>query len=588
MARQKTQRSEKTTSKREAVPQVQAKRHPFHLEFLNQAQKMAWGAFDQHDMLFLLGPAGVGKTQLATAFAISEILSKRKKKIILTRPVVESGENLGFLPGTFEEKIHPYILPILDCIERCVGKEGPQRDLIDKSIEIAPIAYMRGRSIINSENLITPNGLKPMGEIELGDLVIGSSGKPCEVVGVYPQGVLPIYEIGFSDGTKSICSADHLWNTMTLNEKRHNKGYTTKSTKQIMETVKNKHNQKVHRVPIVSGPVEFNSQEVLIDPYVLGVMLGDGHIGKSKLRLSTKDIEVLETCRNRIPSNLEIKYAKEYDYRIVSKDNKNDLLNHFAEYELIGSLSHNKSVPDEYKFNNSKVRLEVLQGLLDSDGWICKHRSGNVRIQYCSTSKKLAEDVEFLVRSLGGLAYKRKREFSEKDNHEHKGRIIRHVHPSYVVDIMMPINPFKLKRKSEQFENNQTFTKLISYVKPVGEAECTCITVDSQDQLFLTNNFIVTHNTFNDSVCIFDESQNATASQLKLFMTRFGENSKVIITGDPNQSDLRLADQGLLHIVNKLEDLPGVGVIYFKASSIVRHPLIAAILERLEEKISDQ
>jgi phosphate starvation-inducible PhoH-like protein len=90
--------------------------------------------------------------------------------------------------------------------------------------------------------------------------------------------------------------------------------------------------------------------------------------------------------------------------------------------------------------------------------------------------------------------------------------------------------------------------------------------------------------TIDNAVCIFDEAQNATKAQLKLFMTRFGENSKIIITGDPYQSDLRRDDQGLMHVVKRLEDLPGVGVIYFKASSIVRHPLIAAILEKLEKE----
>jgi phosphate starvation-inducible PhoH-like protein len=119
---------------------------PFHLEFKNQAQKMAWGAFDQHDVLFLLGPAGTGKTHLACAFAISEILAKKKRRIILTRPIVEAGESLGFLPGTFDEKVNPYMLPMYDCINKCVGLEGPQRDIINRSIEVAPIAYMRGRT----------------------------------------------------------------------------------------------------------------------------------------------------------------------------------------------------------------------------------------------------------------------------------------------------------------------------------------------------------------------------------------------------------------------------------------------------------
>src|SRR5580765_7267698 len=92
------------------------KRSSFHLEFLNQAQKLAWGAFDQHDVLFLIGCPGVGKSHLAAAFAVSELLSKRKKKIILTRPIVEAtGERLGFLKGTLEEKVNPYIVPIYDC-----------------------------------------------------------------------------------------------------------------------------------------------------------------------------------------------------------------------------------------------------------------------------------------------------------------------------------------------------------------------------------------------------------------------------------------------------------------------------------------
>lgn len=121
-------------------------RKSFHMEFLNSAQKMAWAAFEQHDVLFLLGPAGVGKSHLAVAFAISQILSKKKDRIILTRPIVESGESLGFLPGTFEEKVNPYMLPLYDCIGKLAGWEGPEREKIDRSMEIAPLAYLRGRT----------------------------------------------------------------------------------------------------------------------------------------------------------------------------------------------------------------------------------------------------------------------------------------------------------------------------------------------------------------------------------------------------------------------------------------------------------
>jgi phosphate starvation-inducible PhoH-like protein len=118
----------------------------FHIEFKNEAQSLAWAAFQQHDVLFLVGPAGTGKSHLATAFAVEQILSRERSRIILTRPIVESGESLGFLPGEFEEKVHPYMMPLYDCIDQMVGREGPWRDRVDQSIEVAPIAYMRGRT----------------------------------------------------------------------------------------------------------------------------------------------------------------------------------------------------------------------------------------------------------------------------------------------------------------------------------------------------------------------------------------------------------------------------------------------------------
>lgn len=559
----------------------QKKQGTFHLEFLNAAQKMAWGAFDQHDVLFLLGAPGSGKTYLSCAFAVSEILNRQRRKIIITRPVVEAGERLGYLPGDFNDKIAPYMLPIYDCIDACVGPEGPQRDIVNKSIEVAPLAFMRGRSLANTELLPTPIGMKPMGEIKIGDYVFGSNGKPTRVNGVYPQGKIPVFEVKFSDHTKSICSKDHLWNTMTLSERKHNKGFTTKTTAEIMECVKTKH-QKNHRVPLLSSAVQFQGEEVGIDPYLLGVLLGDGHISKHCLSITTADQEILDECVDKLPSGHRFVYKGKYDYIIQSNRQRNQLRRKLNELGLVGKKSPQKFIPDLYKFNSIECRLGVLQGLLDTDGWICKHRSGKPRIQFCSTSKKLAEDVMFLVRSLGGLSYLRKREFDESDSHEYKGKVIRHVHPSYTVDIMLSVCPFRLKRKADQYENTQVMTKLISSITEYGEMECTCISVEAEDHLYLTDNFIVTHNTFNDSICILDEAQNATYGQLKLFLTRFGTNSKIIITGDPNQSDIH--DPALMSVVKKLENVPGIGVINFKANSIVRHPLIAAIVEKLEEK----
>lgn len=122
----------------------------FHIELLNTAQKMAWAAFQQHDVLFLIGPAGTGKTFLGTAFAIKRFLAKECSKIVLTRPIVESGESLGYLPGDFEEKVNPYMMPMYDCMDKLVGREGPFKEKILHGTEVAPIAYMRGRTFDNA------------------------------------------------------------------------------------------------------------------------------------------------------------------------------------------------------------------------------------------------------------------------------------------------------------------------------------------------------------------------------------------------------------------------------------------------------
>lgn len=137
---------------RESKPaQTPSRGGNFHIEFLNTAQKLAWAAFRQHDVLFMIGPAGTAKSFLSCAFAVEQLMNNKEiKNIVLTRPVVESGESLGFLPGTMEEKINPYMMPMYDCLDILVGKNSPHRDRINAAVEVAPLAFMRGRSFRDS------------------------------------------------------------------------------------------------------------------------------------------------------------------------------------------------------------------------------------------------------------------------------------------------------------------------------------------------------------------------------------------------------------------------------------------------------
>jgi phosphate starvation-inducible PhoH-like protein len=126
-------------------PQMDKTVNKFNFTFFNEHQKKAWEAIEQNDITFLVGPAGCGKTQIASAYAAESILKRRQRKIILTRPCVAT-ESLGFLPGTADEKIAPYLAPIIDCMEMCTGKGGIDHKRIIEAIEFSPIAYLRGRT----------------------------------------------------------------------------------------------------------------------------------------------------------------------------------------------------------------------------------------------------------------------------------------------------------------------------------------------------------------------------------------------------------------------------------------------------------
>ena len=107
-------------------------------------------AIERNDLVFGIGPAGTGKTYLAVAMAVSALISKRVSRIILTRPAVEAGERLGFLPGTLQEKIDPYLRPLYDALFDMLEADKVEKLLERNTIEVAPIAFMRGRTLNDS------------------------------------------------------------------------------------------------------------------------------------------------------------------------------------------------------------------------------------------------------------------------------------------------------------------------------------------------------------------------------------------------------------------------------------------------------
>ncbi|WP_080844988.1 PhoH family protein [Cytobacillus gottheilii] len=122
-----------------------AKGKSIRVKTLGQRQYI--NAIRKHDLVFGIGPAGTGKTYLAVVMAVSALKTGQVKRIILTRPAVEAGESLGFLPGDLKEKVDPYLRPLYDALHDILGTEHTQRLIERGTIEIAPLAYMRGRTL---------------------------------------------------------------------------------------------------------------------------------------------------------------------------------------------------------------------------------------------------------------------------------------------------------------------------------------------------------------------------------------------------------------------------------------------------------
>src|SRR4029453_6931232 len=167
-------------------------------------------AIRRHTVVFGIGPAGTGKTYLAMAVAVQALMAKKVNRLILTRPAVEAGEKLGFLPGTLSEKIDPYLRPLYDALYEMIDAEQIGRMMERGTIEVAPLAYMRGRSQPHDRQVLTPDGFCPIGSPRVGDLVIGANGLPPPVRGVFRQGRGEVFPLLAPDGASALWCGGHV------------------------------------------------------------------------------------------------------------------------------------------------------------------------------------------------------------------------------------------------------------------------------------------------------------------------------------------------------------------------------------------
>lgn len=390
--------------------------------------------------------------------------------------------------------------------------EKKMRKIPKNKISLDPLAYnimLLGESGIGkeqpvSEPVLTSEGWKPMGEIKIGDKVYGEDGNLHNVTGVYPQGVKDVYEVTFRDGTKTRCGADHLWTVSTTKQRTYNRQLNEdrkmilplkdilKDYKQFSKDGTEKHK---YAVPI-NKPIKFdNSVELKIDPYFLGLLLGDGGFTTNVITFTNGEDELIDWVTNHVESvgmTVSVRnFENHKQLTLCDKDNYiNRLRYSLSEYNLTDCGSREKFIPTDYLCSSVENRAKLLSGIVNTDGHMS---SEGKNIAISTYSRQLCYDVAELARSLGFIVtiheYDRTSEISSKKYETEIEYNLKIIADDY------SLLTLSKKHKAKLTQKTVSYVKTIVDIKKIGRELSQCIMTDNPTHLYITNDYIVTHNT---------------------------------------------------------------------------------------------
>ncbi len=357
----------------------------------------------------------------------------------------------------------------------------------------------KGKAQPLDAKILTPDGWRMMGDMRPGMRVLCPDGAVARVLQVHPQGKKDIYRVVCSDGATTRVTADHLWETQTRKE-RNRQSSSVKTTREIAASLRYCDGWN-HYLPLVE-PIKGQQQSLPLDPYVVGVLLGDSHIrqrgGAVEILLASTDRELVAEVNSLLPGG-RFSMPVGANYRFTDDSDRwhkgSTVRESLVKLGMTNFHSWDKVVPAIYMQAEANDRLALLQGLLDTDG--SPHNS--LGAEFCSTSDRLAQQVRELTWSLGGVATisSRTTSYTHK-NVKKSGRL------SYRVQVTLPagLRYFRLERKQSQIVNERQkigrAVRTIRSVEKVGRAEAQCITIDHPRQLYITDDYIVTHNSWLD------------------------------------------------------------------------------------------
>lgn len=361
--------------------------------------------------------------------------------------------------------------------------------------------------------IYTPTGSIRMGDIKIGTEVL-TKGGTTKVTGIFPQGKKEVYKVTFTDHSSTKCCKEHLWSVVDLGDnKKSSKGkFITIPLEEIirngLKIGKAPWESSRYKIPVLQS--NFKSQEVKLDPYLLGLLIGDGVLSGGTPMFSNSDIDIIEHLQKEVEKvgcKIRSRWIDEDNcYEIIISKTKNSRTKSYIHQSIIDlgldKNSINKFIPKEYLFNSVEVRMGILRGLMDTDGCV-----DNYTASYLSTSsKQLALDFQNLVRSLGGTSIIQE----NIATYTYKGVKKTSSNLTYRVSVRLPNSlgsPFlNCKFKRDRYENriNRDPWRFIRSIELVSNEETQCIMVENESHLYFTDDFIVTHNTEFIDQCILD------------------------------------------------------------------------------------
>lgn len=358
-------------------------------------------------------------------------------------------------------------------------QRGTLNEIIGVSSKDDPDKLRGKRPHPLSCKILTTNGIKSWGDIRIGDYVYSQQGKPVQVIDVIDYDEDDIYKITLKDGRVTYAQGDHLfpiyYRASGVIKSRLEKVSNLLETKWY-----NKKGIPTYKWALPKNEcIDFNEQQLPIDPYTFGLYLGDGdyaHSWNTKLNL-TMVPEDLKSILQYIPYEVKISKYRDISHHIMV-DGARDILKSLG---LENKKSGDKFIPSVYLFNSESNRIALLNGLLDTDGSCTKDYG---IIEYSTKSPRLKDDVLFLCRSLGY-------------NCTSKERVIKGVTYYKCYIYTSDTRLFNLQRKKRNLRKKcpaYSDRCPISSIELYNREKCRCITVDSEDGLYLIDDFIVTHN----------------------------------------------------------------------------------------------